>query len=83
MDFKASFKIDGKWKTLIALKEGEKGRQLSFSPEAKQIMGNWLRDPQATWLNLPVFENEGTQPSEQPKRAAPVVQDGLDDEIPF
>ena len=53
-DISVSKKIGEEYKTLITIKEGKYGPQLSFSPDAKKVFAKWPQNPEAQWLNMPI-----------------------------
>lgn len=85
-DFSLSIKVGDAYKTVANLKQGKYGPQFSFSPEGRAVILEWLKKPQAEWLNLNLKEwdnNPETQTTSSQQTSAPKTAAELDDEIPF
>ena len=68
---------DGKYKTVISIKQGKYGIQVGVNRERLVE----LLKSDSEWINFPVFFNEPREP-QQPQESVPVADD-LSDEVPF
>ena len=84
-DYSLSLKVNGEYKTMINIKAGKYGSQLAFTPDFKPVLYSWLKSGSNEYLNFNIKDwgdkSEAAKP-EKPK-PAPVVEDDLDDSIPF
>ncbi len=81
-DLSVSIKVGDTYKTVINIKEGKYGPQLAFSPDFRPVLLEWLKAPEAAWLNMNIKvwdDKPSTQQSGQAQ--AQRVEDT--DSIPF